>query len=459
MESKPLAIGTVLRSRYRITRLVAGGGMAWVYKVEERVADGRRQIWAMKELRADADDAHSMEEGRQLFRQEANILVKLRHHNLPRVCAFFEDHGRSYLVMEFIHGESLEKRLAHANAPLLQSQVIDWAVQVCDVLTYLHSRPQPVIFRDMKPSNIMVTLEGRIKLIDFGIARTYKIGKRRDTITMGSENYAAPEQWGKAQSDARADIYGLGATVYHLLTNVPPLPAFVPSPRVPVQQYNQSVSAAMVAIVDRAMEHDRKRRFASAQEMRTALIAAASRRDRRRLTLYAHPANTQLGSTSHPPATEGVVRHTPIPTAQPPNRQASTKACPECGTLNRCLARFCRRCGHAMIPPMPPILSLIEPAGARWEFPLTGAGALVGRPGGERPVDLDMTFYDPEGYISRNHAHIAVSNRRHHITDLGSANGTFVNGTALIANVPQSLRHGDRVRLGRVVLEFRIRGA
>ncbi len=271
METKPLPVGTVLKGKYRIARLVAGGGMAWVYQIEEQRPTGGKQIWALKELRTDLDDTHSLAEARKLFGQEANILVRLSHPNLPRVSAFFDEGGRSYLVMEFIHGESLEKRLERANAPLMARQVLDWAIQICDVLAYLHTRPSPVIFRDMKPSNVMVTPAGQIKLIDFGIARTYKAGKRKDTITMGSENYAAPEQWGKAQTDPRADIYGLGATMYHLLTNMPPLPAFVPTPRVPVQQYNPALSEKTQALVDRAMAEDREQRYASARAMREAL--------------------------------------------------------------------------------------------------------------------------------------------------------------------------------------------
>ena len=205
------------------------------------------------------------------------------HPNLPRVAAYFEEQGRVYLVMEFVQGESLEKRLEQANAPLLEGQVVDWAIQVCEVLAYLHEQPTPIIFRDMKPSNVMVTPQDRIKLIDFGIARTYKVGKRKDTVTMGSENYAAPEQWGKSQTDARADIYGLGATMYHLLTNVPPLPAFVPTPRVPIQQYNPAVTAATVAVVEKAMAENRDKRFASAREMQSALLDCLSRPERRRV--------------------------------------------------------------------------------------------------------------------------------------------------------------------------------
>ena len=446
MQSTPLPNGTLLKERYRITSLVAGGGMAWVYKVVDERSPART-IWAMKELRADADDTHSLQEARQLFRQEAEILVHLRHHNLPRVIAFFESDGRSYLVMEFIHGESLQRRLEATNAPLLQGQVIDWAVQICDVLTYLHTRPQPVIFRDMKPSNVMVDLQGQVKLIDFGIARTFKAGKSRDTITMGSENYAAPEQWGKAQTDARADIYGLGATLYHLLTCVPPLPAFVPGKRVAIQQYNAGASEQVVAIVDRAMSPDRDKRYASADAMRDALIAAASRREKRRLAAYA-------GSATPAPA---AAHSSAIPPAPPRDPATMLKACARCGARNRQIARFCSHCGQSFLATLPPILSLIAPAGAHWQYPLASAEIWVGRPGGQRRVDLDMSFYDPEGFISRNHARITTSNGRYHITDLGSANGTFVNDLALRANTPQLLAHGDRIRMGRVVLRFGVR--
>ncbi|MHB0855995.1 MAG: serine/threonine protein kinase [Anaerolineae bacterium] len=453
----------LLKERYRVTRLIAGGGMAWVYEVEEQQPDGRRQILAMKELRTDGDDEHSLDEGRLLFEQEANILVGLDHPNLPRVHAFFDTGGRSYLVMEFVRGESLERRLEHANAPLLESQVLDWTIQICEVLAYLHTRPQPIIFRDLKPSNVMVQPDGRIKLIDFGIARTYKAGQRRDTMSMGSENYAAPEQWGKAQTDARADIYGLGATMYHLLTNVAPLPAFVPTPRVPVKQYNPAVRDATAAVVETAMATDRNERFPSAQAMREALLNCLSKRDRYQRQGRAMARSQAMPQVQPLPDTTAPTeqRKPPVVSAYPTPSDlvapSTDKRCSVCASTNRLEARFCRTCGTPFVAPLPPVLTLVRPEGGHWEYPLRGGQSLIGRHGGALPVDLDLDFYDPEGFVSRNHARVTQQQRRYQIEDLESANGTFVNGQRLAPHVPHLLRNGDRIRMGRVVLRFQIR--
>jgi len=497
MQTQTLPNGTILKGKYRVLRLVGGGGMAFVYEVEEQRPDGSKQSWALKELRADTNDLKALEEGRQLFEQEANILVRLSHPNLPSVSAFFEEQGRSYLVMEFIRGDSLEKRLERANAPMLESQVLDWAVQICEVLTYLHTQPTPIIFRDMKPSNVMVTLDERVKLIDFGIARTYKVGKRKDTVTMGSENYAAPEQWGKAQTDPRADIYALGATMYHLLTNVPPLPAFVPTPRVSIQQYNPAVTDRTVAVVERALAQNRDARFPSAHAMQQALLECASRQERRRIEerLQQVRAAANAPTASQPrqqpqaasqPQTAMPLQPvaqsqaatptqvTPRPaTSRPsqaqttpgsgPAQQAATitapqgKLCPQCRTWGRPEARFCGQCGYVFVPPLPPVLAILEPKGARWELPLRDHMTLIGRQGGMQPVDLDLDFYDPEGFVSRNHARIVSNQRRFHIIDLDSGNGTIVNGQSLQPRVPYPLRHGDLIRLGKIVLQFKIR--
>jgi eukaryotic-like serine/threonine-protein kinase len=477
-ETQQLAPGTILKNRYRVTRLVAGGGMAWVYQVTEDLPDGRALTWAMKELRADSADPQTLQEGRNLFEQEANLLVTLNHPGLPKVAAFFEQDSKVFLVMEFVNGESLEKRLEHANAPLLEITVLDWAIQICVVLTYLHTRQPPIIFRDLKPSNAMITPSGRIKLIDFGIARTYKVGKNRDTITMGSENYAAPEQWGKAQTDARADIYSLGATMYHLLTNVPPLPTFVPTPRMPVRQYNPALSERVAAVIDCAMSSDRERRYCNALAMQKALFECLPRSEHQRIELLlrslATPASQQdtfapqtVTSLNAAPEQPGSLSKTlsgnkqlvtvTTPVKAPEGSDSYTKPCRQCKTLNRPGARFCRGCAHPFVPPLPPTLKVLMPPQARWELPLHEGDTLIGRQGGEQPVQLDLDFYDPDGFVSRNHARISANKRSYTLFDLNSANGTYVNGERLTPHLGQPLHDNDRIRMGRIVLQFRIR--
>jgi predicted component of type VI protein secretion system len=338
----------------------------------------------------------------------------------------------------------------------------------------------------------MVTLDGRIKLIDFGIARIYKKGKPKDTITMGSENYAAPEQWGKAQTDPRADIYSLGATLYHLLTNMPPLPAFVPTPRVAVQTYNPAVTDRTVAVIDKAMAEDPARRYTTALEMREALLACLAAPERRRLEARSAVAAARLRATATAAQAPVPVAATPAPAPRPAAQQPAvttasanpiaapspqyptvgasthptppglaaqeyTKPCPRCATLNKPAARFCRACGYTFAPPLPPVLAVVEPLGARWEYPLRGNSVLIGRPGGRLPVDLDLDYYDTQDYVSRNHARVTMDQRRYYVTDVGSGNGTTVNDERLAPQSPRLLRSGDRIRLGQVVLQFRIR--
>ena len=429
MGSQPLSVGATLQGKYTITHLVAGGGMAWVYRTEERWPDGTTRVWALKELRAADDAATSRKEARQLFEQEAHILAKLQHRNLPRVAGAFEENGRSYLVMEFVAGESVEKRLKKANAPLLEDEVVDWAAQICDVLDYLHSQTPPVIFRDMKPSTVMVTPDGTLKLIDFGIARTFKAGKLRDTIAMGSENYAAPEQWGTAQTDARADIYGLGATMYQMLANVAPTPAFLPRPPIPLCQYNPAVSEHTTAIIEKAMARDREQRFASAAEMRTALDRGAGRTGR----------------------AKGVRESRRAKLAQP-------KRCPDCHAQNRSRARFCRKCGRSFVGILPARLRIIQPLGVSWEMPIGGDTMLIGRhsePEGLVP-DLDLAFYDPDAYVSRRHATITRNGHHYELIDLGSDNGTSVNDVRLPAHAAHTLRNGDQIQIGKIALQFAV---
>ncbi len=385
--------------------------------------------------------------------------------------------------MEFIRGESLEKRLETANAPLLEGQVLDWAVQVCEVLAYLHAQPRPIIFRDLKPSNIMVTEDGSIKLIDFGIARTYKAGQRKDTVTMGSENYAAPEQWGEAQTDPRADIYGLGATMYHLLANVPPLRPLCPpsgcpcgattppssegpprpwrrpwiGPGRPLRQRRGDAGGALGLPAAARAPPGRGAPARPAASGRANARGArprpggqrrAGRRGKAAELAAPAPAGPEPFAAPPGPPRAGLTPRRLE--AMPPGT-----ACPACGAPNRGGARFCGHCGTRLGHQPQAVLTLVEPAPARWEYPLHRSVVLVGRRGGALPVDLDVG-YDPEGYVSRNHARVMAFQGRYHVMDVGSANDTYVNGQRLEARRPRLLASGDRIRIGQVVLAFLI---
>ena len=486
---KPLSVGTELKGNhlYRVKRLVGGGGMAWVYQVEQLSA-GETQggsspsLWALKELRPQTEDPETQQHARALFNQEAMLLSQLDHPNLPEVIDFFEDQGRAYLVMEFIWGESLEKRISRANSPLLEREVLQWAVQVCTVLEYLHSRQPPIIFRDLKPSNVMVTNAGVVKLVDFGIARTYKEDKLQDTIALGSENYAAPEQWGEAQTDGRSDIYGLGATLYHLLANIPPSPAFLPSEPETVDSINPALSRESVEIVTKAMQRERVNRYQSATDMKQAILACLPEQAPVQPPAAQPAARTHTPALKRPP--QAVVPEVitipvgaPKPrvdpaqisrkTVTPPTalkkpvrrRVYKVKVCPRCQHRNELSACFCVSCGRAFGGIRPAVMRVVEPVRAAWEMPVRKSPLLMGRSQrstGHRP-DFDMTFYDPEGYVSRRHAHIIKARNGYFISDLGSSNGTLVNDRLLSPNRPRLLRNGDKITIGQVVIQFLLR--
>lgn len=210
-----------LANRYIILQKVGQGGMGAVYKAADSRLTGR--VIAIKEM-SDAAITTPQERRQALtaFQREAELLTRLRHANLPRVTDTFAIGNRHYLVMDFIEGETLEQKLNRGDAPFPEAQVLAWASQLCDVLGYLHNQEPPVIFRDLKPGNIIIDPAGQVKLIDFGIARFFKHGKSQDTMIMGTPGYASPEQYGTQQTDARSDIYSLGATLFHLSTGRDP---------------------------------------------------------------------------------------------------------------------------------------------------------------------------------------------------------------------------------------------
>lgn len=265
-----LSTMSVLRNRYRILEKRAQGGMAAVYRAADMHLAGK--VWAVKEM-SDAVITNPLDRQRAVaaFQQEAQMLANLSHANLPKVTDYFSEGGQEYLVMEYIDGQTLDEMLAACgNRPFSEEQVLSWAFQLCDVLEYLHH--QGIIFRDLKPSNIMIDRNGTVRLIDFGIARIFKIGKASDTTAFGTPGYAPPELYSGSQSDVRSDIYSLGATLHTLLTGFDPNQAPFQLPA--IRQFNPAVSQETERAVTTALAYKADQRWPNIGAMRSALAAS-----------------------------------------------------------------------------------------------------------------------------------------------------------------------------------------
>jgi eukaryotic-like serine/threonine-protein kinase len=213
--------GVLLHNRYRVINQIGTGGFGVVYKAVDTQHTDR--LVAIKAINLSGLRPQAVIEATDAFKREVLLLSHLSHSNLPCIYDHRTTPENCYLVMEFIKGETIEQCMSKAQEGRLPlSEVLDIGIQLCTVLDYLHSQQPPVIFRDLKPSNIMRTPRGHIYLIDFGIARHFKPGQAKDTAALGSPGYAAPEQYGRAQTTPRSDIYSLGALLHHLLTTHDP---------------------------------------------------------------------------------------------------------------------------------------------------------------------------------------------------------------------------------------------
>ncbi|GCE24192.1 protein kinase domain-containing protein [Dictyobacter kobayashii] len=210
-----------LKQRYHILQKLGQGGFGAIYKAADLLFNDTPR--AVKEMGMRGLDEQETKEAIVAFRNEATLLANLSHPNLPRIYDHFEERGRWYLVMDYIEGETLEKRLEMAPGGYLPlKEVVELGIQLCTVLGYLHSHQPPIIFRDLKPDNVMLTPDGQVYLIDFGIARFFKPGQTKDTMSLGTPGYAAPEQYGRMQTTIRSDIYSLGATLYQMISGIHP---------------------------------------------------------------------------------------------------------------------------------------------------------------------------------------------------------------------------------------------
>ena len=266
-----LSSDDLLNGRYATTRKLAQGGQGAVYEVMDTQNVGA--TYALKEMSITALEPDERADAIKDFHREAELLMELDHPNLVKVIERFSQHGKEYLVMEYIQGETLEEVIPEGendSGVLPEAKVLALAEQLCDVLSYLHKQSPPIIYRDLKPANVMILAEsGQIKLIDFGIVRLHKPGQRKDTKLLGTPGFAPPEQYGKGQTDARSDIFSLGVMLHVLLTgyDVSQNPWTYP----PVRSLGAEVSEPLEEIITKATCLEPDKRFPNADAMTQAL--------------------------------------------------------------------------------------------------------------------------------------------------------------------------------------------
>lgn len=257
---------TVIANRYRILARVGEGGFGTVYKVRDKQQHGK--IVALKEINMVALSAQEKIEVTDTFNREITLLSELKHKNLPHIFDHFTDPEHWYIVMDYIEGQTLEELLACApKGRLSVKQVVKIGIALCDVLAYLHDQKPSIIFRDVKPGNIMYTPWDHLYLIDFGIARRYRPGQAHDTGPLGSPGYAAPEQYGRTQTTVQTDIYGLGATLQTLLTGKEPLEI-----RLQGLPADVSIPWKLQALLIQMMDRDPARRPHTMAEVKSSLM-------------------------------------------------------------------------------------------------------------------------------------------------------------------------------------------
>jgi serine/threonine protein kinase len=444
---KALAGGKVLNHRYEIVRRIGGGGMGAVYLAKDRnLGEAPRAVKEM--IESHLDDAQH-EKAIADFKRESLLLTELEHPSIPTVYDYFyeDESERFYLVMKFIPGSDLSSRLRSSPGGRVDElSVTEWGIQVADVLEYLHTRPQPIIYRDLKPANLMIdSNNNRIMLIDFGIARW--VNKKEKGVTaVGTMGYAPPELF-SGQADPRVDIYSLGATMFHLLTGADPqdnpllIFDFTKNPR--PRQINPALSSEMERLLIRAVEYKPEHRFQSGAELRDALAAHLEKLRSGHVT-YGAPAFELGGETM----------------------RAAIVFCGLCGGRIAADDIFCAHCGSrqpgdssASLAQARATAKLIVNGTTELDasFLLQKDSNLVGRtdPLSNIFPEVDLSRFDPLTKVSRRHARIWREGEVFMVEDLGSVNGTVINDMIrLEPRQPRALDNGDRIRMGETTLHF-----
>jgi eukaryotic-like serine/threonine-protein kinase len=299
-----------LSQRYRVVGMVGQGGYGAVYKAED--VQRHNALVAIKSINLSHLSSREIIEATDTFNREMLLLSDLQHPNLPHIHDHFTDREHWYLVMDFIAGETLETYVNRAKGGhLAVGEVLEIGMRLCEVLGYLHSQQPPIIFRDVKPANLMRTPTGHLYLIDFGIARRFRPGQKHDTTVLGSPGYAPPEQYGTAQTTVQSDIYSLSATLRYLLTGKDPAePTFGYA-----SLYPKDIPAELELLLTQMLELDASKRPASMevvkrdlQQIQNERLLVHSRQPVRASQQTAPPAWTAGGQILHPPATRAARR-------------------------------------------------------------------------------------------------------------------------------------------------------
>ncbi|MGI8640088.1 MAG: protein kinase domain-containing protein [Pyrinomonadaceae bacterium] len=452
---KPLDEGTVLNDRYEIVRKIGGGGMGAVYLASDKNLGG--VLRAVKEMVQSYIEGEQQEKAINDFKRESLLLSTLDHSSIPTIYDYFfdEKEGRFYLVMKYISGGDLAARIRSApEGRIDENDVTEWAIQVADVLDYLHNRQIPIVYRDLKPANIMIDgNSGRVMLIDFGIARF--INKEEKGVTaVGTMGYAPPELF-SGNVEPRSDIYSLGSTLFHLLTGADPQsnPLLIfdfqkhPRPR----QINPQLSDQMEKILMRAVEYNANQRFTSAAELREVL-------EEHLKNLKANKVTFGIKETTAPAALSD-----------------QSVFCGFCGQKIVATDMFCAFCGAkqplarqgvhgADFVPQPLTARLLIIGTNELETPayrIEKDDNLLGRrdPMSNIFPEVDLSKFDPQTKISRRHARIWRDGSQFMVEDLGSSNGTVVlpmvtETVRLMPYKPYALTNGDKLKLGDTTLHF-----
>jgi serine/threonine-protein kinase len=438
-----LAQGTLLADRYMISKRIGGGGMGSVYLAEDQNLANRSV--AVKEMIEMFADDNARAKAIEDFKREAELLAKLDHPSIPTIYQYFFDtvRGRYYLVMKYIDGGDLATRQRMSGGQVDELTVTKWGIDTADVLDYIHSQEPPIIYRDLKPANLMLdSRTNRVMLVDFGIAR-FVAPTQKGVTAIGTMGYAPPELFA-GNVEKRSDIYSLGATMFHLLTGQDPQdnPLLIfdftknPKPR----QINPAISPEMEEMICKAVEHKPENRFASAKAFGKEL--------QKHLKNLYEARRTDNPEITMPP--------TPFDTI---SSFASLHTCVNCGRELAADDVFCAYCGTRQ-PQKRTTAKLIVMGTNEMtaQFPVNIEGeSLIGRLDPNRGIrpEVDLSKYDPAARVSRRHAKIVAQGAQFFIEDLGSANGTFVNGQIKLSQGKRhTLASGDELKLGETTLKF-----